>query len=192
MRLVTYDRGGVRRLGALVAGTVVDLPDAVGHPSFPATMEALVAYHGGTTLHAAAFALARPEAVETCAVPEPRLLVPIIPTSLREFTGTPATNGNRRVLGPDEEIAWPTAARYLGCELEVACIVGRHGRKLSRARATSGRSKCKRTRSITSCKPSNVFFHRSGGTAPCARLRECGRPSTSGGDTKTSCRGATR
>ena len=41
MRLVTYDRGGVRRLGALVAGTVVDLPDAVGHPSFPATMEAL-------------------------------------------------------------------------------------------------------------------------------------------------------
>ena len=68
MRLVTYDRGGARRLGALVAGTVVDLPDAVGHPSFPATMEALVAYHGGTTLDAAAFALARPEAVETCAL----------------------------------------------------------------------------------------------------------------------------
>ena len=137
MRLVTYDRGGARRLGALVAGTVVDLPDAVGHPSFPATMEALVAYHGGTTLEAAAFALARPEAVDTCAVPEPRLLVPIIPTSLREFAAArTSSNGHRRVLGPDEEMAWPAKARYLGCELEVACIVGGGGRKLSRARAS--------------------------------------------------------
>src|SRR5712691_5158411 len=137
MRFVTYDRGGTRRLGALVLGNVVDLPDAVGHPSFPTTMEALVAFNGGTTLDAAAHALSRPEQIDECVVRNPRLLVPIIPTSLREFTGTPATNGNRRVLGPDEEIAWPTAARYLGCELEVACIVGRHGRKLSRARATS-------------------------------------------------------
>ena len=46
MRLVTYDRGGARRLGAWVDGTVVDLPDAVGHPSFPTTMEALVEHNG--------------------------------------------------------------------------------------------------------------------------------------------------
>jgi len=138
MRLVTYDRGGMRRLGALVDGTVVDLPDAVGHPSFPTTMEALVAYHGGTTLDAAVYALGRPEAILACAVPEPRLLVPIIPTSLREFaTAAPSTNGHRRVLGPDEEMAWPQRARYLGCELEVACIVGSGGRKLSRTRASA-------------------------------------------------------
>src|SRR6266508_6688215 len=53
MRLVTYDRGGARRLGAWVGGIVVDLPDAVGHPAFPTTMEALIALHGGTTLDAA-------------------------------------------------------------------------------------------------------------------------------------------
>ena len=42
MRLVTYDRGGQRRLGAILEGEVVDLPDAVGHPAFPTTLEGLV------------------------------------------------------------------------------------------------------------------------------------------------------
>ena len=42
MRLVTYDRGGQRRLGAILEGEVVDLPDAVGHPAFPITLEGLV------------------------------------------------------------------------------------------------------------------------------------------------------
>ena len=37
MRLVTYDRRGHRRLGAILDGRVVDLPDAVGHPAFPTT-----------------------------------------------------------------------------------------------------------------------------------------------------------
>ena len=153
MRLVTYDRHGVRRLGAWVDGTVVDLPDAVGHPAFPATMEALVSNNGGTLLDAARHALGQPEALQECAVRRPRLLTPLIPSSLREFVapsndgGTgqagsgrddPASrNGHRLVLGPDDEVAWPRAVRYLGCELEVACIVGRRGRRLSRAAAAA-------------------------------------------------------
>jgi hypothetical protein len=41
-RLVTYDREGRRRLGALVDGDVVDVPSAVGDDAFPTTMEGLV------------------------------------------------------------------------------------------------------------------------------------------------------
>src|SRR6266536_159101 len=84
MRLVTYDRGGARRLGAWVGGLVVDLPDAVGHPAFPTTMEALIALHGGTTLDAAREALSHPANVKEFRVPGARLLPPIVPISLLE------------------------------------------------------------------------------------------------------------
>ena len=59
MRLVTYDRGGQRRLGAILEGDVVDLPDAVGHPAFPTTLEGLVSSSRGTVMDAARSALAR-------------------------------------------------------------------------------------------------------------------------------------
>jgi hypothetical protein len=157
MRLVTYDRGGARRLGALMGEAVIDLPDAVGHPAFPSTIEALVARNGGTTLAAARHALGREEVVEECAVSGAVLLAPIIPSSLREFlpdellvgaaararggtTGEPegeadpdpsATTGTRAVLGPGDEVPAPDAGRELRCELQVACVIGRSGRKLS-------------------------------------------------------------
>jgi len=156
MRLVTYDRNGLRRLGAIAGDRVVDLPDAVGHPVFPMTMEDLVSNNGGTLLDAARHALTRHEIVDECAVPSARLLVPIIPSSLYEFVppvfqsdavldpgvegpGQFAQHGNghRFVLGPDDEVAWPHAVRYLGCELEIGCVVGRRGRRMSRATAAS-------------------------------------------------------
>ena len=59
MRLVTYDRGGHRRLGAILGGEVVDLPDAVGHPAFPTTLEGLVSSSRGTVMDAARAALER-------------------------------------------------------------------------------------------------------------------------------------
>ena len=64
MRLVTYDRGGHRRLGAILEGEVVDLPDAVGHPAFPSTLESLVASSRGSILDAARAALERDDAWE--------------------------------------------------------------------------------------------------------------------------------
>ena len=93
MRLVTYDRGGARRLGAWVGEAVVDLPTVVGHPAFPTTMEALIALHGGTTLDAAREALSHPANVKEFRVAGPRLLPPIVPISLLE---------HRWILGPED------------------------------------------------------------------------------------------
>jgi hypothetical protein len=150
MRLVTYDRGGARRLGALVARTVVDLPDAVGHPAFPTTMEALVTRHGGTTLDAARYALGRPEYIEGCLANKPRLLVPIVPASLLEFepaemaprrgrarrealASAPPPSGERRrtLFGPGEELPWPSSAAALRFGVEVACVLGLPGDDVS-------------------------------------------------------------
>jgi hypothetical protein len=128
MRLVTYDRGGARRLGAWVDGTVVDLPDAVGHPAFPTTMEALVARNGGTTLDAARDALEHPKYVRQFGVPGARLLAPFLPPALR---------GLRSVLGPDEEVGWPASGERLDYQVEVACVIGQPGHDLTDEEAAS-------------------------------------------------------
>ena len=96
MRLITYDRGGARRLGAWVAETVVDLPEAVGHPAFPSTMEALVQRSGGSILDAARDILDDQELVAECAVRRPRLLVPYVSTSapLTIAAGTGSQGGD--------------------------------------------------------------------------------------------------
>ena len=158
MRLVTYEREGERRLGGLFRGSVIDLPDAVGHPAFPPTMEALVARNGGTTLDAAREAFEHDDVMEF-AVARPRLLAPILPASLRDFlafedhvklgaerrgTQVPESwyeipvyyKGNHRsVIGPDETLPYPSFTEALDYELEVAAIVGRRGRDLSEKEA---------------------------------------------------------
>jgi hypothetical protein len=116
MRLVTYDRGGARRLGAWVGKTVVDLPDAVGHPAFPSSMESLVARAGGTLLEAARAALSQP-GVEEFAVTEPRLVAPIVPSAVWHVRSAPEASRPR----DDVDI--------LDSEIEVAAIVGRPGRR---------------------------------------------------------------
>ena len=94
MRLVTYERGGVRRLGALVdEGRVIDLADAVGHPAFPTTLEGLVSGSGGTTVDAAHDAAARPDNAEQFVVRRPDLTAPFTPKGARS-----------PVLGPTDPI----------------------------------------------------------------------------------------
>ena len=151
MRLVTYARRGARRLGALVGKAVVDLPDLIGDDGFPTTMEALVAV-GAEAAEVAREALAADPAPAT--VPDARLLVPILPSSLRDFLafedhvkagsarrGEPVPDawyempiyykGNHRsVYGPDEEIPYPSYTDELDYELEVGCILGGRGRDL--------------------------------------------------------------
>ncbi len=105
---------------------MVDLPDAVGHPAFPATMEALVSGNGGTVLDAARAALERDEA-ERFVIAGARLLVPLLPASLRSRDAAEAT---RRVLGPDDEVPWPPGAGWLDYEPQVAAVLGRSGRSL--------------------------------------------------------------
>jgi Fumarylacetoacetate (FAA) hydrolase family len=122
MRLVTYDLDGSRRLGAQVDGVVLDLPDVVGHPAFPRTLEALVARPRGTAMDAARSALAQPAYLHDCDVPGARLLAPLL------IEG-------QEVVGPDAELAWPGPADRLDCEPAVACVVGAAGTDLSAAEA---------------------------------------------------------
>jgi hypothetical protein len=121
LRLVTFDRWGHRRLGALLEGEVVDLPDLVGHPAFPTSMEALVSSNGGTVLDAARAALERDEAA-TLVVKGARLLPPILPTSLRSRD---SAEGVRRVAGPGDHVPWPAGAGWLEYEPRIAAILRR-------------------------------------------------------------------
>ena len=100
---------------------MVDLPDLVGHPAFPDTMERLVRGNGGTVLDAARAALERDEA-EAYVVVDARLLAPIIPTSLRSAD---ASEGARRVFGPGEEVPWPTGAGWLEFHPKIAAVLRR-------------------------------------------------------------------
>jgi len=99
----------------------VDLPDAVGHPAFPGTMEALVARNGGTVLDVARAALERHE-VEEHVVRGARLLVPLLPAS---FRSDDAGDALRRITGPDAEVPWPPGAGWLDYSPKVATVIRR-------------------------------------------------------------------
>jgi hypothetical protein len=120
MRFVTYDRGGQRRLGAIFEGEVVDLPDAVGHPAFPTTLEGLVTSSRGTVLDAAQTALGRDDAMEW-RVKRPRILTPLFPSSL---LSPGSLDVERRVIGPEQDVPWPEGAAWLEYEPKVAAVLG--------------------------------------------------------------------
>lgn len=126
MRLVTFDRGGHRRLGAIFEGEVVDLPDAVGHPAFPTTLEGLVSSSRGTVLDAARAALERAD-VWDWRVKRARVLTPLFPASLLSPS---ALDVERPVVGPEDDVPWPTGAAWLDYEPMVAAVIGQ---EISRA-----------------------------------------------------------
>jgi 2-keto-4-pentenoate hydratase/2-oxohepta-3-ene-1,7-dioic acid hydratase in catechol pathway len=158
MRLVTYSLGGARRLGAWIAEGIVDLPEAVGHPAFPSTMEALISRNGGTVIDAVYEALDKSDVLDYL-VPRAKLLVPLLPSSLRDFlafedhvkagakrrkTTVPDVwyempiyyKGNHRsVIGPGATVEWPSFTKKLDYECEVAAIVGKPGRDLTTEQA---------------------------------------------------------
>ncbi len=127
MKLVSYDRGGQRRLGAIVEGEVVDLPDAVGHPAFPTTLEGLVSSSRGTVMDAAHAALAR-EDVWDQRVKRPRVLTPLFPASL---LSPGAADVERRIVGPEDDVPWPRDAAWLAYEPKVAALLAREIRKVT-------------------------------------------------------------
>jgi 2-keto-4-pentenoate hydratase/2-oxohepta-3-ene-1,7-dioic acid hydratase in catechol pathway len=157
VRLVTYERDGGRRLGALAGERLIDLPAAVGDPAFPTTMEALVE-RGPAALDVARQALGSGDP-DRHVVQGARLLVPLLPASLRDFLAfedhvkagsarrgeaVPDSwyemplyyKGNHRsVYGPGDEIPWPPYTEELDYELEVAAVLGGRGRDLDARRA---------------------------------------------------------
>jgi 2-keto-4-pentenoate hydratase/2-oxohepta-3-ene-1,7-dioic acid hydratase in catechol pathway len=126
MRLVTYDRGGHRRLGAILEGEVVDLPDVVGHPAFPTTLEGLVSSSRGTVMDAARTALGRDDAW-SWRVPKPRILTPLFPQSL---LSPRAMDVDRRIVGPEQPVPWPDGAAWLDYEPMIAAVIGDEGSRL--------------------------------------------------------------
>ncbi len=126
MRLVTYDRGGQRRLGAILEGEVVDLPDAVGHPAFPTTLEGLVSSSRGSIMEAARAALSRDDAWEQ-RVKRPRILPPLFPRSL---LSPGAHEVDRTIVGPEQDVPFPLDAAWLDYEPKVAAVVGAEARKV--------------------------------------------------------------
>ena len=127
MRLVTYDRGGHRRLGAILEGEVVDLPDAVGHPAFPTTLEGLVSSSRGSVMDAARAALQRDDAWNW-RVPKPRILTPLFPRSL---LSPRAMDVERRIVGPEQPVPWPGGAAWLDYEPMVAAVIGNEASAVS-------------------------------------------------------------
>jgi 2-keto-4-pentenoate hydratase/2-oxohepta-3-ene-1,7-dioic acid hydratase in catechol pathway len=148
VRLVTFAGPAGPRPGALVGeGLVVDL--AVVAPS----VEGLIA------AGPAAWDAARTLAERAEPRPVGRLVAPLRPASLRDFLAfedharagaarrgedLPAAwhrmpacyKGNHRaILGPDEDLPWPSFTERLDFELEVACVLGRRARGLDAAAA---------------------------------------------------------
>jgi 2-keto-4-pentenoate hydratase/2-oxohepta-3-ene-1,7-dioic acid hydratase in catechol pathway len=100
---------------------VVDLPALVGHPAFPETMERLIRSNGGTVLDAARAALERDDAHDFV-VDRPRLLAALLPATHRSAD---ASDGSRRVFGPDEPIPWPQGAGWLEFHPKIAAVLRR-------------------------------------------------------------------
>ena len=105
---------------------MVDLPDAVGHPAFPTTLEGLVSSSRGTVMDAARAALQRDDAWNW-RVPKPRVLTPLFPQSL---LSPRAMDVDRRIVGPEQAVPWPEEAAWLDYEPMVAAVVGNEGAKL--------------------------------------------------------------
>lgn len=140
MKLVTYDKGRGPRVGALENGEVVDL-------GFDGDMVAFI--EAGVPVG------------KRTRVGQARLLAPLRPRSMRDFLsfeghlrnylsrvgrpipsewfevpayykGMPDT-----VIGPEEEIPWPAHTGKLDYELELAAIIGRQGKNISKEDALS-------------------------------------------------------
>jgi 2-keto-4-pentenoate hydratase/2-oxohepta-3-ene-1,7-dioic acid hydratase in catechol pathway len=146
MRLVTYDTGAgtAGRVGVLREDAVIDC-------AFDGGMVAFV--EAGD----AALAAARTALASGGAVPAARLRAPIRPRTLRDFLTFPEHTERSRaalglgpipqlwyevpayykglpdtVIGPEEEIPWPSYSDQLDQELEIACVIGRPGRDIAR------------------------------------------------------------
>ena len=139
MKYVTYESNGRLHVGLLRGGEIFDI-------DFDGDMVAFIA--AGTPVG------------RLTAVNEAKLRAPLRPRSLRDFLafeghlknayrnlgreipaewyeipacykGLPDT-----VIGPDEEIPWPSYSRQLDHELELAAIIGKKGKNIPAARAS--------------------------------------------------------
>ncbi|MEJ1109545.1 MULTISPECIES: fumarylacetoacetate hydrolase family protein [unclassified Kribbella] len=153
MRLATYrDPAGLTQVGLVVDDRI--------HP-FPEPVTMLEVVEGG--LDAAHDLARRASAVTAIPLADVRLLAPLQPASVRDFvafeehvegvrrsvdgaTGVPEAwydaptfyfTNPHAILGPDDDVAFPSRSVARDFELEVAAIVGRSGRSLTLAQASN-------------------------------------------------------
>jgi 2-keto-4-pentenoate hydratase/2-oxohepta-3-ene-1,7-dioic acid hydratase in catechol pathway len=146
MKLVTYRDGGASRVGVM-------LPDGIHDAGFEGDMVALIGSWDSAQLEVDSHASSSP------ALPGPALMAPLRPRSMRDFLTfeghlknamsnlgrpiapewytTPAYYKGMpdTVIGPDEEIPWPSYTEKLDHELELAIVIGKQGKDISRERA---------------------------------------------------------
>jgi 2-keto-4-pentenoate hydratase/2-oxohepta-3-ene-1,7-dioic acid hydratase in catechol pathway len=135
MKLVTYEAGAGPRVGQLEGDQVLDV-------GFDGDMIAFI--EAGASIGSAV------------PVAGARLLAPLRPRSLRDFLAFEAHLQNvmprlgrdipaewfavpayykglpDTVIGPDEEVPWPAYSDWLDHELELAAVIGRRGKDISR------------------------------------------------------------
>ncbi|GAC1456627.1 MAG: hypothetical protein NVS4B1_25650 [Ktedonobacteraceae bacterium] len=140
MKLVTYEAGRGPRVGALEHGNIVDL-------GFDGDMVAFIA-------------MGMPVGIRT-SVTQARLLAPLRPRSMRDFLAFEGHLQNAMVrlgrpipqewydvpayykgmpdtvIGPEDEIPWPMYTSKLDHELELAAIIGKRGKDITKAEALS-------------------------------------------------------
>ncbi|GAC1551806.1 MAG: hypothetical protein PVS3B3_15960 [Ktedonobacteraceae bacterium] len=140
MKLVTYEAGRGPRVGALEHGNIVDL-------GFDGDMVAFIA-------------MGMPVGIRTF-VTQARLLAPLRPRSMRDFLAFEGHLQNAMVrlgrpipqewydvpayykgmpdtvIGPEDEIPWPMYTSKLDHELELAAIIGKRGKDITKAEALS-------------------------------------------------------
>jgi 2-keto-4-pentenoate hydratase/2-oxohepta-3-ene-1,7-dioic acid hydratase in catechol pathway len=152
MRLLTYERDGVPRLGLLAGGRVVDVAEASGG-SLPDDMLSFIeqgdaALEGARRLQAGEGARALAETKLLAPIPRPKRNVVCVGLNYAEhaaesgvtqglpehpvyFTKPPST-----VIGPDAAIPWHGhVSTKIDWEAELVVVIGRRGRDIPEERA---------------------------------------------------------
>ena len=140
MKYVTYEAAGRRRVGVLDGDTVVDA-------GFDGDMLAFIeagapVQHGGSVPDAVLRAPLTPRTLRDFLAFEGHLINAFknlgrdIPAEWYEvpayYKGLPDT-----VIGPEDEIPWPSYTRQLDHELELAVVIGTPGRNITRDEAAA-------------------------------------------------------
>jgi 2-keto-4-pentenoate hydratase/2-oxohepta-3-ene-1,7-dioic acid hydratase in catechol pathway len=162
LRLVTFTEGASERLGIIIEGQrILDLADAHQiirgrHDSRLSSMQALI--EGGTEALAIARTLETDHPAESVKPQGTvRLLAPIpVPVQMRDFMlfEQHATNSGKRkvpdvwyeqpvyykcnrfaVQGTDADVYWPSYSTVMDFELELAMVIGRKGKDISKEAA---------------------------------------------------------
>ncbi len=152
MRLITFESGGQRRIGAQTASGIVDL--AVAAPALPRTaIELLAAGPRAMKTAIAASARAREDGVGLMAAAGVRLCAPIprpgkilgIGLNYRDHaaeTGRPTpevplvfSKAVTAVIGPGDAIVIPPVSSAIDFEGELAVVIGRTARRVSASAA---------------------------------------------------------